>query len=222
MNYRKLNKAEIVEYIETSGNAELKLLYKKRILRVVATEQLSVGIHFPQLGENAIRILRDIQSKNGYMIASRRNAAVMTDIVAIDRFHISKVTNKITAEILGIPEGSGYTAFHNLYRFLLAYKKDAAGVFIKGVHSGEEQRRGHPLQFLNYKDNIQYDVAIQNFVLKRSADDPMLYNYTITMRAYNLQQIFGGAGFELEDELDELLDEDNGNGRAEDDEEGID
>ncbi len=108
---RQLKKSEIVEYIETGGNTELKLLYKKRILRVVSTEQLSVGIHFPQLGENAIRILRDIQTKKGYIIANRRNAVVMTDIVAIDRFHIGKVNSPITAEILGIPEGSGYIQY---------------------------------------------------------------------------------------------------------------
>ena len=107
----RAKKAEIVEYIETGSNEELKLLYKKRILRVVATEQLSVGIHFPQLGENAIRILRDIQSKNGYMIANRRNAAIMTDIVAIDRFHINKVSSEVTAQILGIPAGSGYIQY---------------------------------------------------------------------------------------------------------------
>ncbi len=108
---RQLNKAELIEFIEKGQNAELKLLYKKRILRIVSTDQLSVGIHFPQLGENAIRILRDIQVKNGYIIANRRNAVVMTDIVSIDRFHIGKVRSEIAANILGIPMDSGYIQF---------------------------------------------------------------------------------------------------------------
>ena len=108
---RQLNKAEIIEYIEKGGANELRLLYKQRILRIVSTEQLCVGIHFPQLGENAVRILRDIQTKNGYIIAIRRNAAVMTDIIGIDRFHIGKVTNEVTAQILGIPMESGYIQF---------------------------------------------------------------------------------------------------------------
>ncbi|MDQ6989353.1 MAG: hypothetical protein Q9M19_05670 [Mariprofundaceae bacterium] len=81
------------------------------------------------------------------------------------------------------PETSGYIAFHNMYRYLLAYKRDAAGL---NVNTGYSQ---HPLTFLNYKDHIQYNCAITKFDLKRSATQPMLYNYTIIMRAYNLRDI---------------------------------
>lgn len=77
---------------------------------------------------------------------------------------------------------TGYVAFHNFYKFLLAYKKDTSGE--KGDFS---RRGGHPLQFANYKDNNQYDVAIQQFQLTRDASEPFLYNYNITMRAYNLR-----------------------------------
>ena len=40
---------------------------------------------------------------------------------------------------------------------------------------------------MNYKDNNQYDVSIQQFQLTRDASEPFLYNYNITMRAYNLR-----------------------------------
>lgn len=80
---------------------------------------------------------------------------------------------------------SGYMAFHNFYRFLLKYKKDAAG--ISGL--GNTQRKTHPLQFLNHKDRIKYDVVIQSFTLSRNADNPMLYNYSIKMRGYNLRNV---------------------------------
>jgi hypothetical protein len=76
---------------------------------------------------------------------------------------------------------TGYVAFHNLYKFLLAYKRDAAG------QESRRQRGGHPLKFVNYKDNNEYDVAITGFQLTRDASNPMLYNYNITMRAYNLR-----------------------------------
>jgi hypothetical protein len=79
-------------------------------------------------------------------------------------------------------EKTGYVAFHNFYRWLLLYKKDTSGEV-----SGDAVRGGHPLQFVNYKDNNMYDVAIQNFQLTRSADNPMLYNYNIVLRAYNLR-----------------------------------
>lgn len=103
-----------------------------------------------------------------------------------------------------LPEASGYTAFHNLYRFFLHYKKDTSGEL-----SNRQRRNGHPLQFLNYKDNNQYDVSIQRFTLKRNVDNPLLYNYQIILRAYNLQTIFGDPtrevnGNELEARLETL------------------
>ncbi len=78
---------------------------------------------------------------------------------------------------------TGYVAFHNFYKFLLTYKKDASG------ESSIRQRSKHPIKFVNFKDNNQYDVAITGFQLTRDASNPMLYNYNLTMRAYNLQDI---------------------------------
>ena len=80
-------------------------------------------------------------------------------------------------------DNSGYAAFHNLYRFLLKYKEDTAG------NKTSEHRHSHPLTFFNYKDNNQYNVVVRGFTLRRSADNPMLYNYSIQLRAYNLRDI---------------------------------
>ena len=75
---------------------------------------------------------------------------------------------------------TGYAAFHNFYKFLLLQKKVATGKSDIGTGSRN-------LVFINYKDNNQYNVAIQTFQLTRDASNPMLYNYNITMRAYNLR-----------------------------------
>lgn len=96
------------------------------------------------------------------------------------------------------PNDSGYIAFHNLYRFLLQYKKDAAGVTSKTA------RKTHPLTFFNYKDNNQYDVVVRGFVLKRSAENPMLYNYSIQLRGYNLRSISSPINNDLNQRLREL------------------
>lgn len=82
---------------------------------------------------------------------------------------------------------NGYTAFHNFFRFLLAYKKDTAGVNSNVIITT------HPLQFLNYKDNVMYDCAIRDFNLTKSASDPFLYNYTIIMRCYNMRNVDKGG-----------------------------
>jgi hypothetical protein len=105
---------------------------------------------------------------------------------------VSQIVNKATDVINGSPKPetgiytlqSGYVAFHNLYRFLLKYKKDASG-----ADGGAGIRKRHPLTFFNYKDNNEYDVAVRQFVLNRSADNPMLYNYQIVMRGYNLRTV---------------------------------
>ena len=97
-----------------------------------------------------------------------------------------------------IPENSGYVAFHNLYRFLLKYKKDTAGI------SSSESRDSHPLTFFNYKDNNQYDVAVRGFTLRRSADNPMLYYYSIQLRGYNLRSIGTTVDENLSKRLNDL------------------
>ena len=93
---------------------------------------------------------------------------------------------------------TGYVAFHNFYRFLLQYKKDGAGL----GPSGFAERKVHPLQFLNYKDRVQYDCVPQTFTLIRSAESPMLYNYMIKMRAFNLRSVVANpAGVGTEEEF---------------------
>jgi len=92
-------------------------------------------------------------------------------------------------------DNSGYVAFHNLYRFLLLYKKNIL----------EESEEKEPLIFFNYKDNNEYYVTIKNFSLRRSAENPMLYYYSIQMRAYNLRSIGGNKiEYDLKNRIKEL------------------
>lgn len=78
-------------------------------------------------------------------------------------------------------EKTGYAAFHNFYKFLLVHKKFAAGEKVRHKSTSKT------LRFINYKDNNMYDVAVQTFQLTRDASNPMLYNYNIVMRAYNMR-----------------------------------
>lgn len=102
---------EIIKYIKNSGDRELKLLYEKKILQIVRTKQLCVGIHLSQLGEKALKILGQIKNGKGFLISNRKNAIIMTDILDIDRFHIGRVREDTTANIMGIPKGTGYIQF---------------------------------------------------------------------------------------------------------------
>ena len=98
----------------------------------------------------------------------------------------------------GIPtlKDTGYYAFHRLYKFFLLYKADASGVPLDGSEVVRDRRKksgddnsSHPLSFMNYKDNVMYDVSVQRFTMNRSANNPMQYKYSIVLRAYNLRGI---------------------------------
>lgn len=108
---KQLNRQEIENYIEKGLSNELKLLYEHGLVRIVSTQQLCVGIHFPQQGEKALRILRQICEQGGFILTNRRHAALMTDMVNMDRFHIGRIRTPFSANIMGIPEGSGYIQF---------------------------------------------------------------------------------------------------------------
>lgn len=120
----------------------------------------------------------------------------------------AQLQNKVTDAVSAVQGGSntttgvkisesGYVAFHNFYRFLLQYKKDAAG---EG-EAGFEKRTLHPLTFLNYKDRVKYDCIPLTFTLTRSAENPMLYDYSIKMRAFNLRGVSDDAPGGSQDEL---------------------
>ena len=103
--------ANIKEYLESGKEPELGLLYKAGVVQIIETKQWSEGVHFPQMGARAIKILREIKESNGFIITNGESAAMMTDIIEIDHFHIGKVLNEMTAKIMGIPKGSGFIQF---------------------------------------------------------------------------------------------------------------
>jgi glycosyltransferase involved in cell wall biosynthesis len=108
---KQLNKDEITDYILNGVSEELKLLYEFKVIQIIRTKQVCVGIHFPQLGSRALEILRMIRDQQGYILTNRSNASMMTDMVDMDRFHIGKVPNEFTAHMMGIPVSSGYIQF---------------------------------------------------------------------------------------------------------------
>jgi hypothetical protein len=82
-----------------------------------------------------------------------------------------------------LPIDTGYARFHRLYQFFLKYKKDAS---LQNTKDSKKTRNRHPLEFLNYKDGNKYNCIPISFTMVRSVDNPMLYNYNIKLRAFNL------------------------------------
>ncbi len=111
ITYEKYTSRSIREFIESGHDKELYLLYKHEIVKIIEIDQLCVGIHFKQMGDEGFRILKQVKKEKGFIVSHRAESAVMTDIVDVDRFHIGRVDNKLTESIMGIPMGSGYIQF---------------------------------------------------------------------------------------------------------------
>ena len=101
--------AEVLKsHIYYSDNKELKLLFERGVCKIIKSKQFSVGIHFYEIGRKAAEALEKIRDRKGILITVGDNAAMMTDIVDVDRIHIGKVSHILAEKILGIPMGSGY------------------------------------------------------------------------------------------------------------------
>ncbi len=99
------------QYLVNNEDGEMRLLVKYNICQIVKTNQWTVGVHFNQLGENALQKLLYVKQKKGFIIANGEHAALMTDIIDIDRFHIGKAVKMTSARMLGIERYSGFVQF---------------------------------------------------------------------------------------------------------------
>ena len=73
-------------------------------------------------------------------------------------------------------ETNGYTEAMELHRFLYTYSK------LKGVKPSQ-----YSLSFRNYKTNQEWDCILQDFQLQQSAQSPMLYKYSITLKCWGVR-----------------------------------
>jgi Phosphodiester glycosidase/Glycosyl transferases group 1 len=101
----------ITEYIESEKEPELSLLYKHGLVEIIKTQQWCNGVHFQQIGTEALAVLRKIKEKNGFFVSNGEHAAMMSDTINIDHFHIGKARDLLTANIMGISQNSGFIQF---------------------------------------------------------------------------------------------------------------
>ncbi len=155
---------DIINYIQNSNDTELKLLLKHNIIRFVEHNQYSVGINFKQFNDKSLKILNKIGEQNGFLITARRDAAFMTDIADIDKFHISKIQSDMQSNIMGIPRKTGYIQYvPRAIRYTLTYPtpiqtgKDFNDILISNKFKTICNKKGKKFVF----DKIRND-AIKN------------------------------------------------------------
>lgn len=101
----------IRHYLDLTLDKELNILYKSKVVELVKTPQSCIGFHLRQMGIKGLKILHDIKDQKGFVITNGQSAAMMTDILEIDRFHIGKVKRVLTEKIMGIPMHSGFVQY---------------------------------------------------------------------------------------------------------------
>jgi len=102
---------EIKYYLESTHDREVSLLYKYGVIQIVKTSQYCAGFHLFQLGDEGLKILREVKIKEGFLISNGQSATMMMDILEIDRFHIGKIKRELISKIMGMPIGSGFIQF---------------------------------------------------------------------------------------------------------------
>ena len=133
----------------------------------------------PKSGRSSFTVQQSWSSGAGGLFAKT--------LSAMDKIYNTAVGMAPRTAITGVHlDQTGYMAFHNLYRFFLQYKKDVAGVHAK---TPRKKNAKPPLVFFNHKDNNEYSVVIQSFMLRRDKENPMLYSYSISLRGYDLTGI---------------------------------
>lgn len=132
----------------------------------------------PLLGRSSFTIKQNI-SLGGFFSQT---------ISTISNIANSSLSNSKTSSTGLQLDQTGYAAFHNLYRFLLAYKKDITESASTN-NANSSTPPDAPLIFFNRKDSNQYAVVVRSFSLKRDKENPMLYYYSIVMRGYDLDAI---------------------------------
>jgi exopolysaccharide biosynthesis protein len=161
-------------YVYFSKNEEIKLLFNHGICKIIASQQHSVGIHFYEVGKEVIEVLSTVRAGNGIIVAFGDHAAMMTDIVDIDHFHIGCVSNILAAKILGIPMGSGYVQWVPAgLRYTLSYPTpiQTGRTFCKALKS---------FRFKKLSESLNEDQVLK--ILKKDAEEkgtpiaPMLKN----------------------------------------------
>ena len=101
----------LIDYIESSKEPELTLLYKHDLIKIINTKQWCNGVHFQQIGRDALTALESIKEEDGFLIMNGENSSMMSDTIDIDHFHIGKAKNRMTSKIMGIPKESGFIQF---------------------------------------------------------------------------------------------------------------
>jgi glycosyltransferase involved in cell wall biosynthesis len=108
--------------IAETPNEELKLIFRHRLGRIVASQQLGLGIDVREFGRRALNVLREVKEGDGFVIACAEQSASTTDILDIERFHVGRAEDPFAANLLGIRPGEGFVQWVPAgLRFSLAY-----------------------------------------------------------------------------------------------------
>lgn len=95
-------------YLRDPENSELAELVDSGYVQVVPTDQRSVGCNLAELGSPALRVLDSIRRQGGFIVTCGEDAAMMTDILGMDVYHLGLAWRTLTTQIMGLRPGQGF------------------------------------------------------------------------------------------------------------------
>ena len=105
--YRE-NYDTVCEWIKQQAPSEITSLYHAGLVKIIATNCYSRGIHLAQLGETALEALINIKDNFGFVVSVGESAALTLDMLDIPSYRIGRIHSKVAASFMGLNINDSY------------------------------------------------------------------------------------------------------------------
>lgn len=96
-----------LNWVNKNSSAEIKMLYKEGLFKIVKTSLLAIGFHLGQLGKEALKELNRIKNEKGILLAFGENA-FMLDMINMSSYRLGTITRPLTANFMGGQIGDSF------------------------------------------------------------------------------------------------------------------
>jgi len=104
----KANYATVCEWVEHQAPSEITALYHAGLVKIIATQCYSRGIHLGQLGETALEAIINIKDNHGFVVSVGDSAALTLDMLDIPSYRIGRIHSKMAASFMGLSINDSY------------------------------------------------------------------------------------------------------------------
>jgi glycosyltransferase involved in cell wall biosynthesis len=104
----RVNYATVCAWIEQQAPSEITALHRAGLVKIIATNCSSRGIHLGQLGNEAMNALIEIKNSHGFVVAIGESALLTLDMLDIPSYRIGRIHSKIAASFMHLNIDDSY------------------------------------------------------------------------------------------------------------------